>query len=111
MATELGKRLAKIREDAGLSQSGLARAVETSQSAISQIESGERNPSYEMIRKIAAALSVTPGYLLGGEVEDLSPEEEAVFRLYRGLPNKGRSELQDFAAYLRQKYPPRRPND
>ena len=107
MASELGRRLAKIRDDAGLTQSGLARLVETSQSAISQIESGDRNPSYEMIRKIAEALDVSPGYLLGGEVEDLNPEEEAVFRLYRGLPDKGRSELQEFAAYLRQKYPPK----
>lgn len=107
MANELGERLAEIREHAGLSQSALARLVDTSQSAISQIEAGERNPSYEMLRRIADALKVTAGYLLGGEVEDLNPEEEAVFRLYRGLPAKGKSELQEFAAYLRTKYPPR----
>jgi transcriptional regulator with XRE-family HTH domain len=37
---EIGKRIAEIREDAGLTQSALARAIKTSQSAISQIEAG-----------------------------------------------------------------------
>lgn len=101
---DFGKRLAKIREDTQLSQSALARLVGTSQSAISQIEAGERNPTYAMIRQLAEALGVTPGYLLGGEVEGLSPEEEAYFRQFRSLPEEAREELNEYAAYLRQKH-------
>jgi transcriptional regulator with XRE-family HTH domain len=103
-----GARLATIREDVGLSQSALARAVGTSQSAISQIEAGDRNPSYEMIRQIAGALRVSPAYLVGGEVEGLTPEEEVHFRQYRSLPDEAREELSEFAAYLRIKYTPRK---
>jgi transcriptional regulator with XRE-family HTH domain len=99
-----GERLTQIREDAGLTQSALARAVGTSQSAISQIEAGERNPSYEMIRQIAEALGVSPSYLVGGEVEGLTPEEEVYFRQYRSLPEDAREELKEFASYLRMKY-------
>ena len=93
-----GARLATIREDVGLSQSALARAVGTSQSAISQIEAGDRNPSYEMIRQIAGALRVSPAYLVGAEVESLTPEEEVHFRQYRSLPDEAREELSEFAA-------------
>lgn len=103
-----GQRLAQIREDAGLTQSALARAVGTSQSAISQIEAGDRNPSYEMIRQIAEALGVTPSYLVGGKVEGLTPEEEIHFRQYRSLPEDAREELKEFAGYLRMKYSQRK---
>jgi transcriptional regulator with XRE-family HTH domain len=106
-----GARLATIREDVGLSQSALARAVGTSQSAISQIEAGDRNPSYEMIRQIAGALRVSPAYLVGAEVESLTPEEEVHFRQYRSLPDEAREELSEFAAYLRMKYTQRKKDD
>jgi transcriptional regulator with XRE-family HTH domain len=98
-----GTRLAQIREDAGLTQSGLARRVGTSQSAISQIEAGERNPSYEMIRQLADAFGVTLGYLIDGQVEGLKPHEEAHFRQYRSLSEEARRELEDYAAFLRSR--------
>jgi transcriptional regulator with XRE-family HTH domain len=101
---DIGKRIAEIREDSGMSQSALARAIKTSQSAISQIEAGERNPSYDMLRQIASAMGVTPAYLAGAEVEGLAPEEEIHFRQYRSLPPQAREELAQFAAYLRHKH-------
>jgi transcriptional regulator with XRE-family HTH domain len=101
---EIGKRIAEIREDAGLTQSALARAIKTSQSAISQIEAGERNPSYDMLRQISAALGVTVAYLVGASIEGLKPEEEVHFRQYRSLPAEAREELAEYAAYLRHKH-------
>jgi transcriptional regulator with XRE-family HTH domain len=100
---DIGKRIEEIREQAGLSQSALARAIGTSQSAISQIEAGDRNPSFDMLRQIAKALGVSVPHLVGAEVEKLSPSEVAHFRNYRGLTEEARKELEDFAAYLRQK--------
>ncbi len=101
---EIGKRIAEIREHSGLTQSALARSIGTSQSAISQIEAGDRNPSYDMLRQISDALGVTTAYLVGAKVEGLKPEEEVYFRQYRSLPTKAREELADFAAYLRHKH-------
>jgi transcriptional regulator with XRE-family HTH domain len=99
-----GARLAKIREDAKMSQSALAKAMGTSQSAVSQLESGERLPSFDMIRQLASALGVSPAYLLGAEVEGLTSEERALFRQYRSLPDAARKELEDFASWLRLKH-------
>ena len=101
----LGQRIAQLREEKKLSQSGLARLVGTSQSAISQIESGERNPSFATIRDLAAALEVTPAHLVGAPVESLAEHELAHFRLLRSLPPEAQKELQQFAAYLKQKHP------
>jgi transcriptional regulator with XRE-family HTH domain len=102
---EFGKRLSEIREQAGLTQSGLARRMGTSQSTISQIEAGERNPTYDLMRQIAEALGVSIAYLAGGGVENeqLSPAEEAHFRNYRSLSPDARQELANFAAFLRSK--------
>lgn len=100
---DIGKRITEIREEIGQSQSGLARAVGISQSAISQIEAGERNPSFEMLRQIARALGVSIPHLVGAEVEGLAPNEVTHFRNYRGLTPEAQKELEDFAAYLRQK--------
>lgn len=97
---EFGTRLARIREDAGFTQSSLARAVGLSQSAISQIESGERNPTYDTMRSLAEAMNLTPAYLVGGEPEQLQAHELAHFRQYRNLTPDARDELEQFAAFL-----------
>lgn len=98
-----GKRLAKLREDAGFTQSSLARAVGLSQSAISQIEAEDRNPSFETIRQIAEAMNLSPAYLVSGDVEGLTESEEALFRQYRGLSDDAKRELQQFAEFLKAK--------
>lgn len=103
---ELGDRVRDTRKDQGKTQSELARELGTSQSAISQIEAGERSPTYDMIRRLAEALSVAPGYLMGGSVrgenvDELSPEEEAHFRQLRSLSDEGREELREYMQYLR----------
>ncbi len=100
---DIGKRIADVREQAALTQSGLAREMGISQSAVSQIEAGDRNPSYEMLRQIAKALGVSVPYLVGAEVETLTSQEETHFRQYRGLSDEARKELQEFAAYLKHK--------
>ena len=106
---DIGKRIEQVREETGLTQSALARAMGVSQSAVSQIEAGERNPSYDMLRQIAQALKISIPHLVGAEVEKLSPAEEAHFRNYRGLTPEAKRELEDFAAYLRQKKGGRKP--
>ena len=98
----LGARLARLRTAAGLSQSGLAKRVPTSHSAISQLEAGQRNATYTMLCHIAAALGVSPAYLVGAELESLTPEEQVLFSRYRTLSNDARRELEQYAAYLQQ---------
>lgn len=52
-----------FREKAGLSQRELASALNISQSAIAQWESGETQPTLDNLRKTADILGVTPGDL------------------------------------------------
>jgi transcriptional regulator with XRE-family HTH domain len=105
LAAELfGQRLSRLREDARLSQSGLARRVGSSQSAISQIEAGDRSPSYGMLVQLADALGVSLAYLVGAAVEQLTPEEEVHFRRYRALSEDAQRELDSYAEFLRSKY-------
>ena len=99
-----GQRLARLRDDAGLSQSGLARRIGTSQSAISQIEAGDRSPSYGTLVQLADALGVSLAYLVGASVEQLTEDEEAYFRTYRALPEDAQRELHSYVEFLRSKY-------
>jgi transcriptional regulator with XRE-family HTH domain len=100
----IGPRIAQLREEAGWTQAELAKRIGTSQSAVSQIEKGIKTPSFSTIRQVADALGVTPGYVIGGEVESLTPEEEIHFRQYRSLPPQAREELQTYLQFLRTKH-------
>jgi transcriptional regulator with XRE-family HTH domain len=97
---DFGRRLAKIREAAGHTQSSLAEAAGLSQSAISQLESGARHPTYETIRHLARAMKLSPAYLMGGELEGLSGGERALVRRYRTLSERARREVERLAEDL-----------
>ena len=58
------ENLKKLRKAKGLRQNELAKLVGLSESAISQIESGKRKPSYETLLKIAEALDCESSDLL-----------------------------------------------
>ena len=54
--TELGRRIARAREDSGMTQEGLGRAVGLDRSAISRLEKGERKINVPELVEIAASL-------------------------------------------------------
>ena len=54
----LAANVRRLRQDAGLSQQGLAEAAEIRQALISEIERGEANPTLESLVKLAEALKV-----------------------------------------------------
>jgi transcriptional regulator with XRE-family HTH domain len=59
-----GRRVRELRKERKLSQIELAAKVGIDRSYMGFLERGERNPSLEVIAKIAEALSVTPDELL-----------------------------------------------
>ena len=63
--TNLGERIKSLRQERGLSLRELADICETSKSAISMYERGERRPKYETLEAIADAFNVDMEYLLG----------------------------------------------
>jgi transcriptional regulator with XRE-family HTH domain len=56
-----GQALKELREKRGLSQERLADAMNVHRNTIALVERGARNPSLEMIQRLAKALSVKPG--------------------------------------------------
>ena len=61
---KFGRRVKKTRKDMGLSQEALAHEADSNRTYISDVERGTRNPSIEVVERIARALNVTMGSLL-----------------------------------------------
>lgn len=58
-------RLRLLRDRQGWSQSELARRSGVSQTYISELEAGKKQPTVPIVRRLAAALGVTVGDLIG----------------------------------------------
>jgi transcriptional regulator with XRE-family HTH domain len=67
--------LTELRERSGLSKSGLAREAGVSVGTVADLESGRRNASPEMLRRVAAVLRVPLAALLGAGHRELASEE------------------------------------
>ena len=61
------ERLKELRKIKGLYQGDIARILGVTRQAVSQYERGEREPSYEMLEKLADYFNVDMNYLLGKE--------------------------------------------
>ena len=61
----LGSRIKELRQNMGLSQSELASKLNCTQAALSQYESGNREPGLRDLKTIAKHLDTTTDYLLG----------------------------------------------
>jgi transcriptional regulator with XRE-family HTH domain len=55
--SQIGKLIAALRQERGITQQEFARSLGTTQSAIARIERGEQNLSTEMLAKISDALN------------------------------------------------------
>jgi transcriptional regulator with XRE-family HTH domain len=65
-----GNKLRDCREAKGLSQSELARLMNTNHSIVSKYERDEVKPIIDVVRKLAELLNTKVGFLLG-EPEDM----------------------------------------
>lgn len=65
---ELGKRIAKRRKSQKIKQEELANILDISYNHLSSIERGRAVPSMALFCEICDALSVTPDYLLLGDM-------------------------------------------
>lgn len=88
MASILGEKIRRLRTEKAYSLDKLAELTETSKSYLWDLENREpQRPSADKINRIAAALEVTPEYLL--EERDVAPDEkvtdDAFFRKFRQL--------------------------
>ena len=69
----LGIRIAVLRISKGWSQAELGRQLGVSASAIGLYEQGRREPSLDLLVRMARLFGVTTDYLLGGETVLFEP--------------------------------------
>jgi transcriptional regulator with XRE-family HTH domain len=100
-----GSRLRAAREQKGLSQSELAEKAGLQPSAVSHFETGRRAPSFDNLRALADALSVTIDYLSGRQdaAAMAGPAAERLFRHYSKLSDAEQQTVEDFAKMLANK--------
>ena len=67
LQTRIAGNVRRLRAKKKLSQKALADKVGISVSYVSMLERGQRSPPLETIEKMAKALGVPPGTLLGGK--------------------------------------------
>lgn len=83
--SDFHERLAALRKERGLTQQALADRVECHVQQLKRYEAGSSQPTLDVIRKLATALSVTSDQLLFGKDErgpddDLKLQFEAISR-------------------------------
>lgn len=65
-----GQRVKKLRQESGLTQIQLAETLYISESYIALIEADKRNPSMDIVTKLADYFCVTSDYLVKGTAID-----------------------------------------
>jgi transcriptional regulator with XRE-family HTH domain len=102
---DFSDRLRDAREVRKLTQADVARRTGLQPSAISQFETGQREPSHENLRKLASALGVTTDFLLNGteSVSVSAPQLRAVVRYAQSMSGDDLDMLKEFAEMLAKK--------
>jgi len=82
MSDIFSERLKAARERRGLSQVELAKKAGLQPTAISHFETAGRSPSFDNLRRLSDALSVSTDYLMGrsDNEEMVGPSADSLFR-------------------------------
>ncbi len=111
-ATKIGTLIQETRQSRGMTQTDLAKALGTSQSAINRIEKGGQNISLDMLARISDVLSsqivsvnqpgsvnlkVEGGQQLSGHIVTKTSKNAAVALLCASLLNRGTTTLRSVA--------------
>ena len=111
-AAKIGTSIQETRQNKGMTQSELAKALKTSQSAINRIEKGGQNISLDMLARISDVLSspivtvnqtgsinfkVEGGHELSGHIVTNTSKNAAVALLCASLLNRGTTTLRKVA--------------
>lgn len=92
LAESVGKRLRRLRGEAGMSRRVVALRVGRSDTYIEKLEADAiAQPSHENLRRLADLFGVSVDYLVSGEGQETSPayEEQWVEDLIRDLRRRG----------------------
>lgn len=100
----VGVRVKKVREDAGLNQRDFAARLNVSNGAVSQVESGKTMPGGEFLLRMYQEFGTDITWLLVGvvtgniPVQELRPDEEALLDNYRNTPKEQQKIIKETSA-------------
>lgn len=96
-------RIRKIREDKGLTQIKLAKRIGVKPATISRYESGENQPSAEMLGKIAVALGVDVNMLFDDtSAIDYVSISELQVRIIDAVLKQPKEKLQEILKFIQK---------
>ena len=81
----IGARIAALRKKAGWSQADLARQLQCSASAVGMYEQGRREPSADLLVRLARLFDVSTDYLLTGAVPERRDQQALADTLLQAL--------------------------
>lgn len=89
----MGNRVKELRLAQGLSQEQLAERCNTSKTQISRLERGSRRMTFDWAYRLAGALRCTASDLLDTDFSALTPAEQSLVGLFRGLSPEDRAKF------------------
>lgn len=106
---KVGRFIAQLREEKGLTQAEFARLLKTSQPAVARMEKGLQNLTYETLSKVSNVLNqqiisigkreinfkIEGGHKLSGRIATNTSKNAAVALMFASLLNKGRTTLKN----------------
>lgn len=99
----LGGRIKELRQSLSLSQAELAQQLHCTQAALSQYESGNREPGFQELVQIASVLNTSTDYLLGvTHIKSVDADIKMIGN-YLGLTEKSIARLHGFYWEHREK--------
>ena len=109
------ENLKKLRRSKNLTQKELAEVIGVDRTTYVKYESGDSEPSFEKLIKLADFFEVSLDYLFGREPgkKELQKDEETILLKYRQMDEPDRAKLQERSDAIleNEKYsPPRNPH-
>lgn len=103
---QIGERLFSLRQKSGESLQQVADATEMSKAHVWDLEKGRsKNPSFELVRKLADHFNVSMDVLIGGG-EEPTAKTQQVDRIYRELETITERDRQIIEQMVRSMQPP-----
>ena len=80
-----GEKLSELLEERNMTQKEFAKTLNIAPTTLNGYIKNKRQPDFELVKKIASALSVSVDLLLGGEGFELTPKELSLITKLRTL--------------------------
>jgi transcriptional regulator with XRE-family HTH domain len=96
LTLSLGEQLRYLRDKRDLTRKEVAQKLQIIYGTYSKYESGEREPDYETLKRIAAFFEVSVDNLVGSNLPNIDD--------INNLPEDAKKEIEEYVRYIKFKY-------